>query len=71
MTSATLSVSPAEDVPQRRLLRRIIGAKEFGLLIAVVVLVVFLAIQSPNFLTAGNLTVVSRQVALALFISTG
>ena len=38
---------------------------------AVVVLVVFLASQSPNFLTAGNLTVVSRQVALALFISTG
>ncbi|MCB2176560.1 MAG: ABC transporter permease [Actinomycetales bacterium] len=71
MKSATLSVSPAEDVPQRRLLRRIVGAKEFGLLIAVVVLVVFLAIQSPNFLTAGNLTVVSRQVALALFISTG
>lgn len=52
-------------------LRRLVGAKEFGLLAAVVLLVVFLAWQSPNFLTAGNLTVVSRQIALALFISIG
>jgi ABC-type xylose transport system permease subunit len=36
-----------------------------------VLIVVFLAWQSPNFLTATNLTVVSRQIALALFLSIG
>jgi ribose/xylose/arabinose/galactoside ABC-type transport system permease subunit len=50
---------------------RILGAKETGLAAVLVVIVLFLAWQSPNFLTAANLVVVSRQIALALFISIG
>lgn len=46
-------------------------SKELGLVVVLVALVLFLTWQSPNFLTQGNLVVVSRQVALALFISIG
>ena len=74
MTSAQVErAAPTrdEDLGRPPLLRRIVGAKEFGLLVAVIILIVFLAWRSPNFLTAGNITVVSRQIAMALFISTG
>jgi ribose/xylose/arabinose/galactoside ABC-type transport system permease subunit len=50
---------------------RLLGAKETGLAAVLVIIVLFLAWQSPNFLTAANLVVVSRQIALALFISIG
>ena len=50
---------------------RVLGAKETGLAAVLVVIAVFLAWQSPNFLTATNLIVVSRQIALALFLSIG
>ncbi|HTF46013.1 MAG TPA: ABC transporter permease [Pseudonocardia sp.] len=50
---------------------RLLGAKETGLAAVLVVIVLFLAWQSPNFLTSANLVVVSRQIALALFISIG
>ncbi|MFD1722261.1 ABC transporter permease [Amnibacterium endophyticum] len=37
----------------------------------VILLIIFLSIASPYFLTPGNITVVGRQIALALIISTG
>lgn len=52
-------------------LARLASSKELGLFVVLVVLVLFLTWQSPNFLTQGNLVVVSRQIALALFISIG
>ena len=50
---------------------RVVGAKEAGLAAVLVIIVLFLAWRSPHFLTTANLTVVSRQIALALFISIG
>lgn len=51
--------------------RKIIGARESTLAAVVIVLVVYLSVASPYFFTVGNLTVVGRQVALALIISIG
>ena len=61
--------SPAGRLPPWA--SRFLGAKELGLLVVLVLLVLFLTWRSPNFLTAGNITVVARQVALALLISIG
>ena len=75
--------SPATDGPvapgtadsqgghPRRILKQITGAREAGLATVLIVLVVFLAWRSPFFFTVGNLTVVSRQIALSLFLSVG
>ena len=52
-------------------LRRFFGAREAGLAVVLVLLIVFLAWRSPYFLTASNLTVVSRQIALTLLIAIG
>lgn len=52
-------------------LRKILGAREFTLAAVVVLLVIFLSWASPFFFTSGNLTVVGRQIALALIISVG
>lgn len=72
------SVSTGDDPPAREprstwreRAGRVIGAKEAGLAAVLVVIVLFLALRSPNFLTPANLTIVSRQIALALFISIG
>jgi ribose/xylose/arabinose/galactoside ABC-type transport system permease subunit len=51
--------------------RRIIRARESTLAAVVILLVIFLSIASPYFFTPGNITIVARQVALALIISTG
>ncbi len=52
-------------------LRRIVGAREAILAAVVILLVIYLSLASPYFLTVGNLTVVGRQIALALIISVG
>lgn len=52
-------------------IRRLLAARESGLAAVLIVLVLFLTSKSPYFLTASNLTVVSRQIALALLISIG
>jgi len=55
----------------RNSLMKIIHARESTLGAVVVLLVVFLSWASPYFFTAGNFTVVGRQIALALLISIG
>jgi ribose/xylose/arabinose/galactoside ABC-type transport system permease subunit len=52
-------------------LRKIVGAREATLAGVVILLVIYLSIASPYFMTAGNLTVVGRQIGLALIISVG
>lgn len=52
-------------------LRRVVGAREAILAAVVILLVIYLSLASPYFLTVGNLTVVGRQIALALIISVG
>lgn len=52
-------------------LRKVLGAREAGLAAVLVLLVLFLMWRSPYFLTASNLTVVSRQIALTLIIAIG
>lgn len=51
--------------------RKIVGARESTLAAVVLALVVYLSWASPYFFTVGNLTVVGRQIALALIISIG
>lgn len=68
-TTVPVRESTEHRAPSR--LRRLFGIKELGLIGVLIVLVAFLTWQSPNFMTVGNLTVVSRQIALALFISIG
>lgn len=62
---------PAPSAVTRSRLRRILGAREAGLAAVLLLLVVFLAWRSPYFLTASNLTVVGRQIALALLVAIG
>lgn len=52
-------------------LRSVLGAREAGLAGVLILLVIFLSIRSPYFLTVGNLTVVGRQASLALLIAVG
>lgn len=51
--------------------RRIVAARESTLAAVLILLVIGLSIVSPYFFTVGNLTIVGRQIALALIISTG
>ncbi len=51
--------------------RKVFGAREAGLAAVVILLVLFLSYASPFFFTTGNLTVVGRQIGLALIISVG
>lgn len=62
---------PAASAAPTSRLRRIVGAREAGLAAVLLLLVVFLAWRSPYFLTASNLTVVGRQIALALLVAIG
>lgn len=55
----------------RNRLWKIITARESTLAGVVILLVVYLSWASPYFFTAGNLTVVGRQIGLALIISVG
>ena len=55
----------------RKGLRKIVTARESTLAAVVILLVVYLSWASPYFFTAGNLTVVGRQIGLALIISVG
>ncbi|MHB1170902.1 MAG: ABC transporter permease [Lacisediminihabitans sp.] len=50
---------------------RIVSARESTLGGVLILVVVYLSWASPYFFTAGNLTVVGRQIALALIISVG
>lgn len=50
---------------------RLVRARESTLAAVVILLVIGLSLASPYFLTSGNLTVIGRQIALALIISTG
>jgi ribose/xylose/arabinose/galactoside ABC-type transport system permease subunit len=49
----------------------IVTARESTLGAVLILLVIYLSWASPFFFTAGNLTVVGRQIALALLISVG
>jgi ribose/xylose/arabinose/galactoside ABC-type transport system permease subunit len=55
----------------RQGIHTVVGAREATLAGVVILLVIYLSLASPYFLTAGNLTVVGRQIALALIISVG
>jgi ribose/xylose/arabinose/galactoside ABC-type transport system permease subunit len=55
----------------KQIVRKLVTARESTLAVVVILLVIYLSWASPYFFTAGNLTVVGRQIALALLISTG
>lgn len=69
------SPPPDPRAPTRRSVgehvRSVLVAREAGLAGVLILLVVFLSIRSPYFLTVGNLTVVGRQASLALLIAVG
>jgi ribose/xylose/arabinose/galactoside ABC-type transport system permease subunit len=64
---------PAASWPGRIVARaRSIGsAREMGLAAVVALLMLYLSWASPYFMTAGNLTILSRQIAMLLIISVG
>lgn len=58
-------------VPSMNLLNRIFRARESGIALVVVVIMIGLSIASPNFATADNLAIVARIVALNSIIAIG
>lgn len=68
---ATASARTTLGQKIRHRLRKIVIARESTLAAVVILLVVYLSWASPYFFTAGNLTVVGRQIGLALIISVG
>lgn len=72
-TSPVVTASARTTLGQkiRYRLRKIVTARESTLAAVVILLVVYLSWASPYFFTAGNLTVVGRQIGLALIISVG
>ena len=52
-------------------LRRLLRAREAGIFLVVVVIMVILSIASPNFATASNLAIVARIIALNSIIAMG
>jgi ribose/xylose/arabinose/galactoside ABC-type transport system permease subunit len=73
VTGASAPPTDPQSAPNRSRnhLRALLGAREAGLAVVVLVVVLFLAWRAPFFLTSGNLIVVGRQVALALIIAVG
>ena len=72
-TSAPEPTNPRISVGDRIKARvwRVLLARESTLAGVVLLLVVFLSFASPYFMTPGNMTVVGRQIGLALIISVG
>lgn len=66
---------PRERRPEgggrRGLVRRLLGARETGLVLAILFIGLVLFLLSPNFLTAGNMFVLSRQISLVAIIAIG
>jgi ribose/xylose/arabinose/galactoside ABC-type transport system permease subunit len=75
--TAPTSTGPKSTPPEptssrlRAGVMRVVRARESTLAAVVILLVIYLTFASPYFLTVGNLTVIGRQIALALIISTG
>jgi len=55
----------------RGALRRVLAAREFGLLAGLILIGALFTYFTPNFLTPGNLLVVARQVSIILIIAIG
>ncbi len=53
------------------LLKRLFRARETGIALVVIVMMTFLSLSTPYFLTPGNLAIVARQIALAAIIAMG
>lgn len=77
MSDTTTTEAPAANadrsprVAAASRVRGVLAAREAGLAGVLVLLVVFLALRSPYFLTSGNLIVVGRQASLSLLIAVG
>jgi len=78
--SSTVQTSPKSQLPGasepsssrfRDYALRLVRARESTLAAVLILLIIGLSFASPYFFTVGNLTIVGRQVALALIISTG
>ncbi|MGB3681768.1 MAG: ABC transporter permease [Rubrobacteraceae bacterium] len=55
----------------KRLATGVIRARETGLIVAILALCVLLAFLTPNFLTEGNIFVLSRQISLLAIVAVG
>jgi ribose/xylose/arabinose/galactoside ABC-type transport system permease subunit len=53
------------------LIKRLFRARETGIALVVIVMMTFLSLSTPYFLTPGNLAIVARQIALAAIIAMG
>lgn len=76
MATETTPTTVSDERPSRGAgvglrLRSVLAAREAGLAGVLLVVVVFLTLRSPYFLTVDNLTVVGRQASLSLLIAIG
>jgi ribose transport system permease protein len=71
LTPKTPLEKAAGLIPSMNLLTRIFRARESGIALVVVVIMIGLSIASPNFATADNLAIVARIVALNSIIAIG
>jgi ribose transport system permease protein len=72
LTPKTTSEKTAEgDSKKMNPIGRIFRAREAGIALVVIVIMVGLSIASPNFFTAGNLAIVARIIALNSIIAMG
>jgi ribose/xylose/arabinose/galactoside ABC-type transport system permease subunit len=55
----------------RNFLAHLLGARELGIAVVVLLIMVILSLSSPNFFTASNLAIVARQVSLSAIIAIG
>ncbi|MHC1781770.1 MAG: ABC transporter permease [Anaerolineaceae bacterium] len=53
------------------LLKRLMRAREAGIAMVVIVMMAFLSLSTPYFLTTGNLAILARQIALSAIIAMG
>lgn len=70
-TAAPVKAERAPGVSAASRVRAVLAAREAGLAGVLVLLVIFLTLRSPYFLTSGNLIVVGRQASLSLLIAVG
>lgn len=71
MDTAKLISQTASAAERESILRRIVRARETGIAIVVLIIIVILSLGTPYFLTGSNIAIVARQISLSATIAIG